>query len=119
MRGLLERHALGSGSWFYAPASAQPRPRTCRRAWGGAGGVCGTTCSASVGAKAPLRPRAAARLAAPALLTTVLAAGGGGARILIGRDLSSGGMRVAPCANLSVGDALKLVIYGPPGALPW
>ena len=48
----------------------------------------------------------------------VLAAGGGAARILIGRDLSSGGMRVAPCANLSVGDALKLVIYGPAGRPP-
>jgi hypothetical protein len=48
----------------------------------------------------------------------VLAAAGGAARILIGRDLSSGGMRVAPCANLSVGDALKLVIYGPAGRPP-
>jgi hypothetical protein len=45
-------------------------------------------------------------------------AGGGAARILIGRDLSSGGMRVAPCANLKVGDALKLVIYGPAGRPP-
>ena len=48
----------------------------------------------------------------------MLAAGAGAARILIGRDLSSGGMRVAPNANLSVGDALKLVIYGPAGRPP-
>jgi len=47
-----------------------------------------------------------------------LAAGGGIARILMGRDISSGGMRVAPNADLIVGDVLKLVIYGPAGRPP-
>ena len=36
----------------------------------------------------------------------------------MGRDLSSGGMRVAPNADLIVGDVLKLVIYGPAGRPP-
>jgi hypothetical protein len=48
----------------------------------------------------------------------VLAAGGGAARILIGRDFSSGGMRVAPDASLIVGDVLKLVVYAIAGRPP-
>jgi hypothetical protein len=43
---------------------------------------------------------------------------GGTARVLIGRDLSSGGMRVAPDSDLGVGDDFKLVVYGPAGAAP-
>ena len=48
----------------------------------------------------------------------VLASSGGAARTLMGRDLSSGGMRVAPHADLIVGDELKLVVYGPAGSAP-
>jgi hypothetical protein len=48
----------------------------------------------------------------------VLASSGGAARILVGRDLSNGGMRVAPDADLIVGDEFKLVIYGPAGRPP-
>jgi len=48
----------------------------------------------------------------------VLASAGGAARVLIGRDLSSGGMRVAPDANLIVGAALKLAVHGPAGSIP-
>jgi hypothetical protein len=48
----------------------------------------------------------------------VLASSGGGARVLIGRDISSGGMRVAPGGDLIVGDELKLVVYGPAGSAP-
>lgn len=44
---------------------------------------------------------------------SVLAAGRGGAHVLIGRDLSSGGMRVAPDPSLALGDAFNLVIHGP------
>ena len=33
-------------------------------------------------------------------------------RILIGRDLSAGGMRIAPHPDLSVGDPVRLAIYG-------
>jgi hypothetical protein len=48
----------------------------------------------------------------------VLASGGGAAPTLVGRDLSSGGMRVAPQPGLRVGDAFKLVVYGPAGRPP-
>jgi hypothetical protein len=48
----------------------------------------------------------------------VLASSGCGTRTLMGRDLSSGGMRVAPGADLIVGDELKLVVYGPAGSEP-
>ena len=48
----------------------------------------------------------------------VLASSSGAARVLIGRDLSSGGMRVAPDGDLIVGDELKLVVYGPAGSSP-
>jgi hypothetical protein len=48
----------------------------------------------------------------------VLASSAGSARTLLGRDLSSGGMRVAPDDQLAIGDELKLVIYGPAGRPP-
>lgn len=33
--------------------------------------------------------------------------------VLIGRDLSAGGMRVEPCEGVAVGDEFELAIYGP------
>ncbi len=45
----------------------------------------------------------------------VLAAGAGISHILIGRDLSSGGMRVRPEPHLELGDQIKLAVYGRPG----
>ena len=45
----------------------------------------------------------------------VLAAGAGISHVLIGRDLSAGGMRVRPDADLAIGDVLKLAIHGHPG----
>jgi hypothetical protein len=43
----------------------------------------------------------------------VQATGSGGSRVLVGRDLSVRGMRVAPDPALSVGDRFDLVLYGP------
>jgi hypothetical protein len=48
----------------------------------------------------------------------VLASTPSGARVLIGRDLSSGGMRVAPDSDLRVGAEFKLLVYGPAGRPP-
>jgi hypothetical protein len=45
----------------------------------------------------------------------VLASGGGAGRMLAGRDLSTGGMRVERSAELALGDELKLALYGQPG----
>jgi hypothetical protein len=33
--------------------------------------------------------------------------------VLLGRDLSAGGMRIAPCNGVSTGDLFELAIYGP------
>jgi hypothetical protein len=48
----------------------------------------------------------------------VLATSRGGGRTLIGGDLSRGGMRVVFDPDLSVGDELKLAIYGSAGQAP-
>ncbi len=45
----------------------------------------------------------------------ILAAGDGTSHLLIGRDLSAGGMRVRPDNALALGDELKLAIHGLPG----
>jgi hypothetical protein len=45
----------------------------------------------------------------------VLAAGAGTSYMLIGRDLSAGGMRVGPSPDLAVGDELKLAVHSRPG----
>jgi hypothetical protein len=42
----------------------------------------------------------------------VLAAAAGGTQVLIGRDLSAGGMRVRPVPGLRLGDEFKLALYG-------
>ncbi len=120
LRGMLEHHALGSGSLVLrnspreAAASAPGKPRSAA-----------PRKPAAVSAAPKLTPKAPAadsgerrRATRHAYPRPVLAAGAGAARILIGRDLSSGGMRVAPGANLLIGDALKLVIYGPAGRPP-
>ncbi|HEX5065810.1 MAG TPA: PilZ domain-containing protein [Myxococcota bacterium] len=66
----------------------------------------------------PSKGRERRRAPRSAYARPVLASSGGAARVLIGRDLSSGGMRVAPDPDLLVGDELKLVVYGPAGAAP-
>jgi hypothetical protein len=49
---------------------------------------------------------------------SILATRAGRAQVLIGRDLSTGGMRVNPDPQLLVGQELKLVIYGVAGREP-
>jgi hypothetical protein len=120
LRSLLERHAEASGSLVLrtgarapaagAPAAAraaEPAQATARPARTTAAPQ-PTASGGSERRRSPRHPYA----------RPVLAAGSGAARILIGRDLSSGGMRVKPDAQLRVGDALKLVIYGPAGRPP-
>ena len=48
----------------------------------------------------------------------ILAGGGGSSQVLIGCDLSTGGMRVAPNPDLALGDELKLALYGGAGRPP-
>jgi len=49
---------------------------------------------------------------------SVLTEGGGHSGILMGRDLSAGGMRVERLPNLGEGDRFTLAIYGPARADP-
>jgi len=48
----------------------------------------------------------------------VLVKGDGASRVLMGRDLSAGGMRVVRDPRLAVGDELKIALYGEPGIPP-
>jgi hypothetical protein len=48
----------------------------------------------------------------------VLVKGDGASRVLMGKDLSTGGMRVTRDAELAVGDGLKLALYGEDGVPP-
>jgi hypothetical protein len=68
----------------------------------------------------PPRPAPPARRRSPrgAYRRSVLASHAGGAHVLIGRDLSCGGMRVNPDPRLLVGQELKLVIHGRAGRPP-
>jgi hypothetical protein len=49
---------------------------------------------------------------------TVPAFGDRALRVLVGRDLSVGGMRIQPQDEVEVGDRLHLAIYGEPGSEP-
>lgn len=50
---------------------------------------------------------------------TVPAFGKRALRVLVGRDLSVGGMRIEPLPGLALGDRLHLAIYGEPGEAPF
>ncbi|MGH0030974.1 MAG: PilZ domain-containing protein, partial [Myxococcota bacterium] len=50
---------------------------------------------------------------------TVPAFGKRALRVLVGRDLSVGGMRIEPLPGLELGDRLHLAIYGDPGESPF
>lgn len=50
---------------------------------------------------------------------TVPAFGKRALRVLVGRDLSVGGMRIEPLPGLQLGDRLHLAIYGEPGESPF
>jgi hypothetical protein len=121
LRAMLERHALGSGPLVLRSG---PRERTAKapeepRLATPPGPATAPPAAAKRVPVAPSSdPRERRRATRHPYPRPVLAAGAGAARILIGRDLSSGGMRVAPGANLLVGDAFKLVLYGPAGHPP-
>jgi hypothetical protein len=117
---MLARHAVGSASLVLRAgphASAASSPAAAR-----AVGPAKIAARPAAETAAPQTPaslsserRRSPRRAYP---RPVLASGGGTARVLIGRDLSSGGMRVAADANLIVGAALKLAVHGPAGRAP-
>ena len=88
---VVERHARG-------PASL-PEAQALERA------TAGPNTTDSAGAERRRSPRRPFR-------RRVIALGDEAARVLVGRDLSLGGMRVEPDANLRVGEMLRLAIHG-------
>ena len=112
LRSLMAKQALGGAT--LAPRSGTIAP--ARQASPAAASEKPKAKSGKAGKAA--KPSERRRSPRSAYARPVLASGGGAARILIGRDLSSGGMRVAPDTELIVGDELKLVVYGPAGCDP-
>jgi hypothetical protein len=58
------------------------------------------------------RPPARRRFPRGLYRRSVVATNAAGSRVLLGRDLSVGGMRVARDASLAVGDAFRLAVHG-------
>jgi hypothetical protein len=54
-----------------------------------------------------------------AFASPVIADGTAGRRVLMGRDLSPGGMRIERLADLEIGDRFKLALYGPTSPEPF
>jgi len=54
-----------------------------------------------------------------AFSSPVIADGVAGRRVLMGRDLSAGGMRIERMSDLSLGDQFKLALYGPTSPEPF
>jgi hypothetical protein len=120
LRVLMTSHAVASATLdpreAQRPAAAAPASTSASAAIApAANSKSNAKPSAKSAATAPSERRRSSRKPYP---RPVLASGGGAARVLIGRDLSSGGMRVAPDSDLIVGDEIKLVIYGPAGRPP-
>ncbi len=104
IRSVMAAHAVGSGPLRPHPPSPLP------------GEPSQPTRSSERGQEsAAASANAGERRGAPRAVfeRSVLAAGRGGAHVLIGRDLSSGGMRVAPDPSLGLGDSFNLVIHAP------
>jgi len=106
LQGVMDRNALGTtapldrtGRARGAPRSGEPAPPPPPAA-GAAAGRSGASASERRSGPRKLYSR------------RVLAAGASGTQMLIGRDLSSGGMRVRPVIGLAVGDEIKLALYG-------
>lgn len=94
---VVERHAHGS--------AALPAAQAVEHA------TAGGNASPSLGTERRRSPRRAFR-------RRVIALGDEAARVLVGRDLSLGGMRVEPDANLRVGEMLRLAIHGGRDGVP-
>jgi hypothetical protein len=97
LQGVMDRHSLGTTTALAPPPAEVPEAAAIVPDGGGERSVSD-----------------ADRRAGPRKLFArrVLAAAAGGTQVLIGRDLSAGGMRVRPVPGLQVGDEFKLALYG-------
>ena len=106
LKAIMSENAVGAGM-----QTPQKRPSAETRA-GAPGDALETRTS---GPEQTATPRSSTRAR---YLERVLASGAGRAQALMGRDLSTGGMRVAPDETLEPGASLKLVLYGVEGSEP-
>lgn len=103
---LVRRFGTGPASWKDAPRP-EPRSQPVRE-------DDASPAPSARDAQAPERRRSPRlRYAKP-----VLVKGDGASRVLMGRDLSTGGMRVLRDPNLEIGDQLKIALYGEEGIPP-
>jgi hypothetical protein len=105
---LVHAHGRGPASWKDAPRAAGAEPAD-------------EDASAGETTLRPMRdPDAPDRRRSPRLryAKPVLVKGDGASRVLMGRDLSTGGMRVMRDRTLAVGERLKLALYGQDGIPP-
>lgn len=106
VKKLVAQHGTGPAPWKDAPRTAAPeRPRSEPEA--------NETTQPGRDAENDRRQSPRRRYAKP-----VLVKGDGSSRILMGQDLSSGGMRVMRDESLEVGAELKLALYGEDGVPP-
>jgi hypothetical protein len=106
LQGVMERHSFGI-------TTSPPRPKAKQRSQAKVQPIAETAVERADAADEPAAAGAEERAGPRKLYSRrVLAAGGGGTRMLIGRDLSAGGMRVRPVPGLQLGDEFKLALYG-------
>ena len=104
---MVREYGRGPASWKDAPRIAAPEPSGPEESADDAPG-------SRRDRDAPNRRRSQRlRYAKP-----VLVKGDGASRVLMGRDLSTGGMRVVRDPNLAPGERLKLALYGQDGIPP-
>jgi len=104
---LVREHGRGPASWKDAPARTAPGPAPDDE-------------GEPASRLAPRDRAAPERRRSPRLryAKPVLVKGDGASRVLMGRDLSTGGMRVMRDPNLAAGERLKLALYGEEGIPP-
>jgi hypothetical protein len=102
LRRIVEQYARGPATCPAAESALAPRPL-------------GDACASPAAAPSAADRRESARHAFP---RRVIAVGEQAPRVLIGRDLSLGGMRVEGGALLAPGERLRLALHVRPGEIP-
>ena len=109
LRGIMKKQAAGDG--LLEPTS----PEDAAKAADAAAAAPGSAPRPATSAPAPSERRESTRMP---FSKRVLATLRGQAQAVVSRDISAGGMRLEPDAALSVGDELKLALYGAKGSPP-